>query len=484
MTRKGSEKRRTGCITCKKRRVKCDEGRPTCLRCRRGARECSYAEPPVGCYSWDHLLQSKSPSPPLSHRVSGPVARNLDFFRCVVAPKIGGELSSSSDFWTTAVMQLAMTEDAAMHGLQAISLLYKDFTPGWGSSGENEAALQQYNRALRAAASRELGTMAVLILSVIFTCIEFLRGNEAAAITHCRHGTLVSRLADAKQDSVQAMLQQLSVFPHFFSIGGFPELEPVRRAVRFETLPQAALAMDDLMGQAVRLVRSMDAYRLGFEGAEMPAHARETQLSLLGNLSCWKTAYCDLGSRIGEETPGHPLLMMRFRVCWVWACIALEREETANDAYHAEFADILNLGSKAVARESDVGNFSFSMGMSPLLHFIVVKCRHLPMRLQALELLRSRGRRRESLWDTETMCRIGELIIQREHGIMAVPGVEVAQWEYPAEEKRIRDSYVEDEVFLHTDDFGHQVSRRRIYLFVREGGMTRKEAAWISLQPS
>ncbi|KAI9761104.1 MAG: Vacuolar-sorting protein SNF7 [Chaenotheca gracillima] len=35
---------RSGCFTCRARRVKCDEKRPTCDRCRKGDRECSYPE--------------------------------------------------------------------------------------------------------------------------------------------------------------------------------------------------------------------------------------------------------------------------------------------------------------------------------------------------------------------------------------------------------------------------------------------------------
>ncbi|KAI9839307.1 MAG: hypothetical protein M1819_003302 [Sarea resinae] len=38
---------RSGCYTCRSRRVKCDEARPTCERCRKGARECVYPEPPA-----------------------------------------------------------------------------------------------------------------------------------------------------------------------------------------------------------------------------------------------------------------------------------------------------------------------------------------------------------------------------------------------------------------------------------------------------
>ncbi|KAK4450076.1 adhesion and hyphal regulator 1 [Podospora aff. communis PSN243] len=36
---------RSGCYTCRSRRVKCDENHPTCERCRKGKRECNYPEP-------------------------------------------------------------------------------------------------------------------------------------------------------------------------------------------------------------------------------------------------------------------------------------------------------------------------------------------------------------------------------------------------------------------------------------------------------
>ncbi|KAF6814442.1 C6 finger domain-containing protein [Colletotrichum musicola] len=38
---------RSGCYMCRSRRVKCDETRPVCDRCRKGSRECIYPEPPV-----------------------------------------------------------------------------------------------------------------------------------------------------------------------------------------------------------------------------------------------------------------------------------------------------------------------------------------------------------------------------------------------------------------------------------------------------
>lgn len=36
---------RSGCFTCRARRVKCDESRPVCERCRKGGRGCLYPSP-------------------------------------------------------------------------------------------------------------------------------------------------------------------------------------------------------------------------------------------------------------------------------------------------------------------------------------------------------------------------------------------------------------------------------------------------------
>ncbi|KAH6704254.1 hypothetical protein BKA61DRAFT_618217 [Leptodontidium sp. MPI-SDFR-AT-0119] len=41
-TRESTSKVRTGCSTCKARRVKCDEAKPICRRCAVGSRKCEY----------------------------------------------------------------------------------------------------------------------------------------------------------------------------------------------------------------------------------------------------------------------------------------------------------------------------------------------------------------------------------------------------------------------------------------------------------
>ncbi|KAK4151260.1 hypothetical protein C8A00DRAFT_17308 [Chaetomidium leptoderma] len=60
---------RSGCYTCRSRRVKCDENHPICERCRKGKRECIYPEPPPpkgsgssGSKDSAGLSQQRSPS--------------------------------------------------------------------------------------------------------------------------------------------------------------------------------------------------------------------------------------------------------------------------------------------------------------------------------------------------------------------------------------------------------------------------------------
>ncbi|KAI9779235.1 MAG: hypothetical protein M1839_007487 [Geoglossum umbratile] len=49
---------RSGCYTCRTRRVKCDETHPICDRCRKGGRECAYPEPPITNKSSSNNLEA------------------------------------------------------------------------------------------------------------------------------------------------------------------------------------------------------------------------------------------------------------------------------------------------------------------------------------------------------------------------------------------------------------------------------------------
>lgn len=68
---------RSGCYTCRSRRVKCDEKRPICDRCQKGSRECVYPDPPPSKGSGGQPTRNKStsasatPASPLSSTGEG-----------------------------------------------------------------------------------------------------------------------------------------------------------------------------------------------------------------------------------------------------------------------------------------------------------------------------------------------------------------------------------------------------------------------------
>lgn len=51
---------RSGCYTCRQRRVKCDEARPVCERCRKGKRDCTYPEKTISSKPNRSVQKSKS----------------------------------------------------------------------------------------------------------------------------------------------------------------------------------------------------------------------------------------------------------------------------------------------------------------------------------------------------------------------------------------------------------------------------------------
>ncbi|KAI1748961.1 hypothetical protein F4782DRAFT_515227 [Xylaria castorea] len=504
MPRKGFEKVRSGCITCKARKVKCDEARPKCLRCQTSARICGgYRAPPPGSFSWNSLLQHRPSTIPCS--VSNSVElRGLDFFRCIVAPALTNPLGNS--FWKRSVCQLAVQEPAARYAVLAIGLLYAQLDPSSHdppNSNEYRVAVNYYNKALRQVATSEHpDAETTLLISILFTCIEFLRGNAVAAIEHCRHGIhILSSIKQASSDT-SAIIHHLSIFPFFFGAtpSDFPPLRnPKCTGDNYHDLPRAVETLDCLMSESARLVRVFDPYRLGsINMAEVPCSLTTTQHALGRSLDTWYTRFSSLVQNPKSNDQNRALLRileMRWNVCKIWVRIASYQDETFCDTFRDQFECMVKLAreeaaSRTLFEPERLHAFKFEMGLSPLLHFVLLKCRFLQIRLEALELLKTLACIRESLWDARLMYAISIRIIEREHGIELSPWLTHLKLEHthldyalPSDDKRIRDSWLDDETQFYVDSNGSKIKRRRISFYVRDEvpGRVRIVRDWVYL---
>ncbi|KAF2731188.1 hypothetical protein EJ04DRAFT_15615 [Polyplosphaeria fusca] len=121
---------KTGCLTCRKRRIKCDEAHPMCRNCQKSKRECLGYDPifkqqpgPAQIQpapnSTPHQAAVPAPAPPASTPYSGPVPQGYaPATTTSYAPPVTTSHPSHENFNSAIDPALAAT-DPAMHGGQS-----------------------------------------------------------------------------------------------------------------------------------------------------------------------------------------------------------------------------------------------------------------------------------------------------------------------------------------------------------------------------
>lgn len=161
-----TSKVRTGCITCKERRVKCDEVKPTCLRCTRAGQMCKGYMPllskprprkpePVIRRLLPRQTASQSAGLAItvgralpSIRLHGSDVLYFDFFRSEAVKELSGYLPSS--FWSRIVLCETLTDSCIRHAILALgaasypSVARNQHLP-WSPS--NDASFNAHGRA-------------------------------------------------------------------------------------------------------------------------------------------------------------------------------------------------------------------------------------------------------------------------------------------------------------------------------------------------
>ncbi|WYZ33880.1 hypothetical protein EsH8_I_000156 [Colletotrichum jinshuiense] len=493
MARLGVAKVKTGCITCKIRRVKCDEARPACNRCVGTGRKCDgYVTPPTGAYSWAQLLRVCPPP-----TVVAPEAdlRALSFFRGVVAPVLAGHLDSY--FWTHLVSQVSHQEIAAKHAALAISSLYENFKddPLDRNANKNAFAVAHYNEAirhLRTTTNQET----VLFVCILFVCIDMLRGECKSAVDHCRHGVNILNGLSSRsrfiRDHLEPAFCRLGVFPFFFGVR--PETFPVVASqgpaptAPFERLSQVQASLDPLLVRAIRFVRSADEYRLGDESCPKPDVATiQERDNINAELDAWNASFCTYKEQkvvpnckgaVVREALVEYLQEMNWLVAKIWIDTCFCRGDSVYDLHMDKFRAIIDIARQADSllqasrHKIPRPKFTFEMGFSPLLGFVVIKCRSLSLRLAALGLIKTIAHDRENCWDSNTLLAFGRRVIEVEHDLHLGPEEDIEHviddGTLPPEGRRIKDSAMQPETRVVPRKDGVVTIWKQISFLMRE----------------
>ncbi|EXJ82479.1 hypothetical protein A1O3_06292 [Capronia epimyces CBS 606.96] len=358
---------KTGCRTCKIRRVKCDEARPSCHRCLSTGRVCDGygiwgggggggggpSSPRPSCDTGtatavSTVVQNQYPSQkhrepillhldsialrllPL-HVISADEHMCMEWFLHRTLGKLPGMFNSA--FWKTLLPQASLSEPAVLHAVLSLGSVHRRKALDVGSAvDDNDTTesftLQQYIRAtsdLRRRMEHRSGhsTKVALIACAIFVHLEYMRGCHQTALTHLRHGLVLleemldtnGRTEEGNRDVVDRWM--MHAFTSLFvqaKLFGQDICQPrllsrigshIEPVGETETFRSLNHARQSLEHLFLRIfdLKSQVRHTQCFESSSMPL--TDTGATLQLELDSWLRAYEKAPGSPGMEIPDH-----------------------------------------------------------------------------------------------------------------------------------------------------------------------------------
>ncbi|TGJ84682.1 hypothetical protein E0Z10_g4051 [Xylaria hypoxylon] len=328
------KKVKTGCRTCKVRRVKCDEDRPACRRCVSTGRVCDG----YGIWGGGTIQRAARTLTPRAHtdtvqyaissqfgKLSPEQETCLQWFRRRTHTKL--PLPFITPFWHTLILQACATEPAILHAALALGSAHQKETfeegkpaePGVALDSQQKFMLREYGEAIRSLqphfTSQDRRSIHVALAAcALFTFFENLLGRYAAANAHLHSGLKlvaeiygpVDHLADGAvtatprgyvDDWIIESFVRLHVQVALLGQGllylhpRFPVFPTTPIPTFFESANQAAHHMDRLMLDILHLEEQCSLSGDSAVDTVPPTALQDRQRRVRGELKLWLIAY-------------------------------------------------------------------------------------------------------------------------------------------------------------------------------------------------
>jgi hypothetical protein len=470
-------------------KIKCDEGKPACLKCTTTGRTCDgYVPAPSKKGKRSAILATptkKTPEPerglalwPITASLSE--MRALEYFCVKTAPGMG--MHFDADFWKRFVIPASMAEPALRHAMVAVGIFAEKLENDGanktsltvaprsipplapvrrpGSSDDDLTALSNYNKSIglltKLVSSSAQSTHVVLLACVLFICVEFLRGDDVAAFRHFQGGMtiimdLVSRkqslthsriMVDRVRSSILPAFNRLEMLSALFGNGAsWPYSVTLSDSVpaMFSCIGEARDSMVHLMNLSLRFVQKMQL--LEYEPSAIPASAYDEQAELLRYLDIWRSRFSIFQSDQVEKLTGDDLyagnvLEIQRTVAFTWISTLMDPYQCAHDAHIPAYTaavvlaeQIYGTGSMRIQHARQANTFLLEVEVVGPLYWICVKCRHPAVRRRAIAVLRGMHHR-EGMWCSDIAAAVADRVV-------AVEEASLSGQELPSEEARV-----------------------------------------------
>ncbi|KAN0089460.1 hypothetical protein V8E51_019720 [Hyaloscypha variabilis] len=465
-----------GCQTCRTRRVKCDETKPCCLRCTRTGRSCDGYEKkttPLPRKASHKLLLRRhillpvplEPEPcPTGLPISIPFrdeeeARYFRFFYHETADALAG--GYDSPLWKRIVFQACHEEPFILNCTIAIAALDRVCRNGSSkqfsraSEAHHRYALSQYSKALKgvreAISAGKDSLRTTLIASLLIFCFENFHGDVRLALTNVQSAQgLMHSWLESKGES--AVPKGFSPAPYVIEnelVGAFAKLDlhllswfdiPTPPRSPNSSIPDVQSMPTEFCSlleskyffdvTATRIFHHLSIIQesMNITANSLPTPppdakqgSPETFTDVEEELLRWESAFEPVlkYSRSPEgEKDFVGATILRIHALTLGISIRATKLESSSpqsyDVFLPEYCEIVGLCQTIVNHPRFVRSYVFDVGIVPILFLVVVKCQDKMVRQEAIAVLKAASPRREGLWDSLMVARIGEALMKAE----------------------------------------------------------------------
>ncbi|GLA66740.1 hypothetical protein AtubIFM54640_009324 [Aspergillus tubingensis] len=463
--RSGCKRSRTGCRTCRARRVKCDETPGACHRCTSTGRVCDGYELqrlPLVKDSWSKISADLGSG--FRWTITSDERRCFSYFQHHTVPTFREMYDSS--LWQHLVLQMGQSEPAVYHATVALSAIHQDAEARGMPLAANlpatyqgpwlRFAQEQLGRAFQTLTRRRASPdprlrNVTLLCCLLFVLCDLLQGHYDDAFTHLQSGLRILRELQAERELVAptprqgrverclvAAFAQMDIISAHYGVGGpllcidsLPgewQLAPTS-AAPFATLDDACAAFNLVTSAAYRLENSC----MGMSEQEIARNYDTIQSNRLRARSLasrfwqsfepfYRTSY---HLRDRKEQRSTELLHLQY----LGIMVSLEvNTQGHNEAVMASFTpdleEIVSFAESIMDRFPERPTVSINLGVVQPLYLGAIASRDYRIRWRAIKLLRA-WPHREGPFDSNWILALAEETLRLE--LLADPGVSVPE---------------------------------------------------------